>query len=58
MEKMMQVQIVVMLKYCRCSFSGGIIQSGLMSLISHPAGYLKVVKYHFIAHVKTCRYIV
>lgn len=55
---MMQVQIVVMLKYCRCSFSGGIIQSGIMSLISHPAGYLKVVKYHFIAHVKTCHYIV
>lgn len=55
---MMQVQIVVMLKYCRCSFNGSITQSGLMPLISHPAGYLKVVKYHFRAHVKTCHYVV
>lgn len=55
---MMQVQIVAILKYCRCSFSGRIIQSGLMSLIHHPAGYLEVVKYHFSAHAKTCHYVV
>lgn len=52
-EKMTQVQTVVLLKYCRCSFSRGIIQSGLISLIFHPASYLKVVKYPFRVHAKT-----
>lgn len=50
---MTQVQTVVLLKYCRCSFSRGIIQSGLISLIFHPASYLKVVKYPFRVHAKT-----